>query len=612
MHKRQRAQAEKPLWSRFFVLIATLLTALGGQTLATGCRRSSVSSHEGTSWFSMETRIAVRPLCPPSPYPVPPLLPPPPPSTADWIVLTTDRLLPVAEQWAAYRGRWGHTTAVITVSSVLAGRPMAPEEFLAAFHQRLIDLRNKLPPELPLYLLLLGSPQRSADTPSGDIADTVHADTVPVFDWNGEFLTDAPYADLDHDGLPDLALGRVGTADPAQATQVLHKTIQYESGTALGAWKHRLLIFASEGKFGPLLDGLLEKVGFGLAKHIPYRWKLRFMHARKHSPFALPPDRYAERLLDEINSGALLAVYLGHGFPDGLDKVDWGEDDKGPIMDLDTVRRIGCANHCPIVVLVACHTGRPLGGDGLAERILFQPWASPAVLAATEVSHPYPNALIVSALNKQILQLHRATLGEAFRRALGGLRRARGPGSGEVEKLASVMWEKEKRTALKEAHLRLYSLLGDPALRLALPRGHIHINIEPATVTAGQSVALCAHIHGPVTGKLKLTIEAPRDVMIHPLKNWRGRTKSTAIRDRLVEENWRRANEKTVFEKHYVFTRGRFATWLNTPTTIPAGRYIVRLALTGGPVEGAGAFFLNVRPSAPAKPSVPRLHFFGH
>jgi hypothetical protein len=473
---------------------------------------------------------------------------------------------------------------------------MDHEEFLDELRDRLWAAQTALADGHTLHVLLLGT---ASEISHESAPRPVTPDRLPVFEWSGEFPTDAPYADLDDDGLPELALGRVPATTVAEAEGALAKTIQYESGSEPGEWRHRLVIFASEGKFGPILDGLLEKVGFGLAEHIPYEWEITFLHARKHSPYALPPSRYSERLLDQLNQGALLAVYLGHGYPDALERVDWGRGDRGPILDLETIKRIRCRNQCPILVLVACHTGRPAGGGGLAERIALLPWSPPAVLAATEVSHPYPNALLVSALNREILQLRRPTLGEAFRQALAGLLDSDGPGSRSVEDLASVMWDEDERKRLRESHLRLYALLGDPALRPALPAGRIEVTLTPESARPGETVGVCAAVQGPLSGRITLTLEAQRDEVIHELSDWEATPATPAekeARDRIIEQNWRRANDKVLVEITRPYFRGRFSTWLEIPPSIPPGTYVIRASSNEGPVSSAGSAFITVEP----------------
>ena len=438
--------------------------------------------------------------------------------------------------------------------------------------------------------------------------------SVPTFSWNDKFYTDAPYADLDEDGLPEISLGRVPAKTPSEALLVLEKTRRYESGTppwpqdnlgqpgihgTPGTPHSRILLFASEGYFGAVLDALLEKVGFEMVRTVPDRWHITFIHARKRSPYALPPSRYNQVLTQELNRGAFLSVYLGHGYPEALEKIRWSKEDQGPILDLSTLPRIRCGSRCPVMVLVACHTGRPLGGGGLAERIVLQPEAPPAVVASTEVSHPYPNALIVSGLNQQLLWLKTPTLGEAFRKSLHGLRRAHSPVEEKVEALAALIWKEDKRKEMREEHLRLYSLYGDPALRLHYSRGHLQLDVLGKSFKPGETLSVCAQIKGPVAGTVKVTLETPREKMAHRLSPW---TDETPERDDLILENWRRANDKTIKTEYIQYTKGRLSFYFRLPPGLEPGSYVLRAQLYGGPGSAQGTRRLDV--SLP--PPIPR------
>lgn len=512
-----------------------------------------------------------------------------PPTVPDWIVLTTTDWKPTAEKWANYRRSRGHNPLILTMSEISAGRPMTKKEFLSALHVELKKIRTKLPPEIPLHLMLLGAPlpnpKEKKDAP-------INHGSVPTFSWKEKFYTDSPYSDLDGDGLPDISLGRIPAKTPTQALYVLDKIIRYEAASPPGNWRHRILLFASEGDFGKLVDALLEKVGFQMVKHVPDNWKIDFIHARKHSPYALPPRKYNDFLTQELSSGALLSIYLGHGYPEALEKARWSSTDQGPILDLETIPKIKCGPRCPVMILVACHTGRPLGGDGLAERLALLSTGPPAVIGSTEVSHPYPNALIVSAINKEFLWLQTQTIGELFRNSLQVLRSAPNPGTTEIEDLAGLVWDEKKRTEMKEEHLHLYSLYGDPALRISYGKGRIVLRAENKIYAPGQIVAVCSKILGPVSGHLRITLETSREKMAHKLEQW---TDKTPERDFIIESNWKKANDKTLKTIFLPYEKGFRSFFIKLPKNIPLGPYVIRAETVAGHIDASGSIRIKIK-----------------
>jgi len=512
-----------------------------------------------------------------------------PPIVPDWIVLTTTEWKPTAERWATYRRSRGHNPLILTMSEILAGRPMTKTEFLSALHAELKKIRTKLPPEIPLHLMLLGAPlpdpKEKKDAPIGHRS-------VPTFSWKEKFYTDSPYADLDGDGLPDISLGRIPAKTPTQALYVLDKIIRYEAASPPGDWRHRILLFASEGDFGKLVDALLEKVGFQIVKHVPDKWKIDFIHARKHSPYTLPPKKYNDFLTQELNSGALLSIYLGHGYPETLDKARWSSTDTGPILDLETIPKIMCGPRCPVMILVACHTGRPLGGDGLAERLAILPTGPPAVIGSTEVSHPYPNALIVSSINREFLWLQTQTIGELFRNSLQILRAAPNPRTAEIEDLAGLVWNEKKRTEMKDEHLLLYSLYGDPALLISYSKGRIVLDVEKHNYAPGEIVAVCTKILGSVSGHIKITLETSREKMAHKLEQW---TDKSPERDFIIESNWKKANDKTLKTIFLPYEKGFRSLFFKIPKNIPPGQYVIRAETVAGHIDASGSIRIKIK-----------------
>lgn len=574
---------KKEEWQLGPLMLPLLVVGLSSHMACQQSRASPFSKKLTGAWDPPQIPLV---SCSFHPDPNTPFLPPPPPKTPDWVVITADHLESVAKKWAAYRQHFGHHTAVWKVSEILAGRILDPEGFVQEVHSRLRPLVKALSSQSTLHLLLLGDSDPKED------ADGVDPRLVPALSYSDLFYSDAFYADLNGDGLPELSVGRVPVRTVRQAETVLNKVILYESNHEPDGWKRHLMVFASEGGFGPLLDTLLEQLAFKLIMEVSDDWTLSVAHARKSSAYALPPRSYSERIYDQMNQGALIAFYVGHGYLDSLEEADWGNGDKGPILDTANLDRFRCGTRCPIMVLVACHTGDFARGESLAERILSQPLAPPAVLAATEVSHPFPNALLTRQLARQVLVLKRQTLGEAYTRALTGMMKADDEVHHNIQALARVFLPQNERRELMESHQRMYVLMGDPALRLPLSHDSVTLKPKSKRVRPGDTIGLCGQIHGPTQGGLLLTMETQRSALAHPLRP----VGSSPDRDSIIESNWIRANDRVLLQRTGRYKRGGFGFRFTIPRWIKPGTYVLRVVASDGLRDATGTTSIRVDP----------------
>ncbi len=413
-------------------------------------------------------------------------------------MLSADHLLPVARDWARWRTSQGHAVRVWTTGEVLAGRKLSASEFLQAVRKRLRETLGTAEPDETVYFLLLG------DARDPDFHPEVQPDEIPTFSWRGEYLTDMPYADLNEDGWPDIVVGRVPVQTAEQAQAVLAKTRRYEERPDPGLWRHRILLFASEGYFGALVDALMERIGLDLLRSIPESWEILFLHARKGSVFGLPPEQYTRVLLREIRRGAFLAVYTGHGYLDALENVTWGDRARS-ILNQEDAARMACGARCPILLLAACHTGDFGHGTSLAEVVLRTPDGPPAVLAATDVSHPYANALLALKVTRLLTGGHVSTVGEAFLESLITLGLPDSRPLLRLERLVDLLWSYEDRKEVLDDNRRMYVLLGDPALRVPRPGREILLR---ACRLDRRSVTACGFAAG--SGRIRVELRWPR------------------------------------------------------------------------------------------------------
>jgi hypothetical protein len=507
----------------------------------------------------------------------------PAPPAIDYVIVAADGLAASARRWKAYRERTGHRVAlVLTGTLVPAGTPDPGRE--AALRQ---GIRRHLrarwqarDPTRPLYVLLLGDAPRP----------------LPGWTYRGTaapFVTDNPYADLDGDGIPDLALGRIPAHTDAEADGIRAKVERYESTYRVGPWNRRIHLFGAPGEYGAFVDALIEGVARELLEELSYDYDLEVLYGARGSPAAYPPRRFSDRVYELLNAGSLFTVYLGHGTEKGPQYGWWN----GRSFDLwktrQLPRRLRMCEKPPLLLLVACEMGTYSGLDGLGEKLLRHPQGPPAIIAATGVAHPYPNTLLMRALGHLVTQERVPTAGLALQRAKARMMRPTGTGNDVLAGIAALVSTPAYLDHLKQTHLRMYVLLGDPALKIRYVTGRAELRLVSSRVRAGEQVTVTARFDRPTTGVARFTLETRRKVILGRLQ------KLPADRDprqaRVLMDNHRVANDKVVSTRVVRFSGGLARVALPVPRRLPPGRYYVKVYAEDGHTDAMGSLAVRVR-----------------
>src|SRR5207244_6910964 len=109
-----------------------------------------------------------------------------------------------------------------------------------------------------------------------------------------------------------LAVGRIPARTAAEASAFAEKIVGYETEVDSGTWRHRLLVTASDARFGAVADSLIESIAARLLdEKISYEFDLGFTFAKASSPYANRPDTLHHTFVSELQAGALIATYVG-------------------------------------------------------------------------------------------------------------------------------------------------------------------------------------------------------------------------------------------------------------------------------------------------------------
>ena len=411
------------------------------------------------------------------------------------VILAVPELIDAATTLS--RHRWGHgiRSAVVPVPDVYDAYGYG-EPSSAALRAFLVDRMKR--EDVPLdYVVLAGDATL-------DRTDMAPFTTIPVpmarTKYNGATAADRLYA-LPPSGAATggAEIGRLPFREAKPFEAYVERLIAYEKLPPADPTRRLLRFLTNESRFGSFVDRLLETMFSTIVTHhIPPAYDVEITFASKLSPYLWPPLEMNDHVIEGFNDGCLFLTYVGHGFGRGFDQLRIG-DKHFPVLHVDHANRIACTGTPPIVFTIACTTAiydHP-GYEGVGETLLARPEGPIAYWGATRICHPAANTLLGRAITKYVAKREGDwRLGDILGRARDEVLEP--PESDAMRGMINVAigalakGADPERLALEGSWM--YTLLGDPALKVAFPKTTIEVEAE---ITDG--------------GEVKVTLQAPFD-----------------------------------------------------------------------------------------------------
>jgi hypothetical protein len=339
----------------------------------------------------------------------------------------------------------------------------------------------------PKYLLLFGD--ASCDYKSNLGTDK---SWIPTYETDYSLSQVGSYAYDDFFGILDptdegkiaLGIGRLPARSAAQARLFVDRIIAYEGSPTFGTWKNLLTIVADDnvlGTGGADPADNLNNAETLAESYVPLAYDVKKIYSGEYAATYTSAGRRKPEvraaIIDQVNRGTLILNYTGHGNP-----TVWAHES---ILTLDDVKtQFFNADKLTFVVAATCDWGRfdEPGAQSSAEEILAnERGGGIAVFSALRPVFDNQNAALNQNLYDNLLPQN-ASL------AL--------PRLGDAIVLA--------KNAVDDAdNKRKYHLLGDPSLRLAIPRLTVSIDsvngkalssVQPDTIHALSQVILQASV----------------------------------------------------------------------------------------------------------------------
>lgn len=277
----------------------------------------------------------------------------------------------------------------------------------------------------PQYLLLNG---RASYDPRnylgfGDL-DFVPTRIVPA----STLMTasDDWFSDFQNTGLPMIATGRLPVSTLADASLVVSKIAGYETSTSQGTWASQALLVADQDDSGDDFTGISQQVNAELPASLNVTVIARGQAGTSTA---------RQQILADINSGALLVNYMGHG-----SEEEWSGSD---IFDVNSANGLTNGSNLPVFLVMDCLNGyfQDVYAQPLGTALLLAPnGGGVAVFASSGLNNAPPQG----DLDRFIVEnLFNMTLGDAILKA-----------KQQINDLGTR---------------KTYNLLGDPAMHIQAP-----------------------------------------------------------------------------------------------------------------------------------------------
>lgn len=298
---------------------------------------------------------------------------------------------------------------------------------------------------------------------------------------DGEAIQDDAQSRYTYRGKPDVAVGRLPVRTEAEAKAVLDKIEAYMNNENAGAWQNTIVVMGDDGNQNIHMETANEVANMIIEDHPQYVVKKIMWDAYTRESSATGnsyPD--VERLVKQyMTDGALIMNYNGHGVEYCLSHEQ--------VVRIEDFRNTVSKN-LPLWLTAACDV---MPFDGQEENIgevalLNANGGAVAFYGTTRTVYSNYNENMNMAFTTEVLDVSngRVAVGEAVRRAKVHLVEGRFGGDISVNKLQ-------------------YTLLGDPAMKLAIPVLNAVVDsINGVSATDGSVVRLGAGSSVVVKGRV--------------------------------------------------------------------------------------------------------------
>ena len=414
-------------------------------------------------------------------------------SHPDMIILTPELFLEEAETLAQFRRENdGLDVAVVTQQQVFnefsSGTPdvSAIRNFMKMFYDRSGETSSRC-----RYLLLFGDGSYD-NRGSGDKKYNTNLiltyQSEESLSPTGSYVSDDFYGLLDtdeemYDGLLDIGIGRLPASDVDEASSLVEKIIGYDNPDKQGGWRNQLC-FIGDDEDSNIHMRQADELASYVNDHYPvYNNNKIYLDAYPQEELSTGPSYpdVTRAINDQVNRGALIMNYTGHGGTQGLAHEK--------ILTINEIRSWTNKEKLPLFMTATCEFSRYDQYDraedlevisGGEEVLLNTEGGGIGLFTTTRLVYSGPN----HALNERFYEVvFEKDENQAYHR-LGDI----------------IIYSKNNTGS--GINKRNFTLLGDPSMRLSYPTHRVvtdsingsPISQENDTLSALQWVTVSGHL----------------------------------------------------------------------------------------------------------------------
>jgi len=334
-----------------------------------------------------------------------------------------------------------------------------------------------------------------------------------------------------------------------------------------------MLVMGNPGG-GPMAEMFVQQqLGQRLAMLHP-AWNVRTVFDAGGSKYFVPSTRLREVTTQWLDDGELFSIYMGHSRAGGM----WSTTD---FMSREDWGGLKIPTGAGVFFTCGCFACQAEGsdGEGFGLAAMRNPAGPVAVIGASGESYGALGQLagdgLLTCLGKEPFP---SRLRDYWIAAQSGL------AQGRIEEGVFKLYDqfdgsggKVPLAVQRLEHLEMWTLLGDPALRL--PVVPMDISLEtPNPIRHGNRISVKGKVPRRLNGaRVRVTLERSLNSVPPGMEKLpENRPENEEERERIALQNNRRANDLVLGTVEAKAARGEFSCELETPSMMPWSNVVVR------------------------------------
>ncbi|MCX7862102.1 MAG: type IX secretion system sortase PorU [Bacteroidales bacterium] len=409
-------------------------------------------------------------------------------SDIDFVIVSHRNFLSAANEIAEIHRKYDNLSVVVVTPEEIYNEFSSGMPDISAikfFMKMLYDRAGNDSLKMPKYLLLFGDGSYNNRTYSSENTNFIlsyqSANSLVAVNslTSDDFFGLLDNNEYEYIGTLDIGIGRIPVKSLTEAQQYVNKLKNYYSANSLGEWRNWITLLADDEDVNEHMSQSNTLAQYLETNFQQYVLDKIYLDAfsQKTTPTG---DRYPdanESVEQRMKKGCLVFNYTGHGNEYALAHEH--------VIIVSDIISWSNFNTLPLFITATCEFGRwdDYHRVSAGELVLLNPRGGAiSMLTTTRLVYSTSNF----ALNKSFYEclFPKNTQGEYLR-------------LGDAYRLA-----KNKTGGLGDINKRNFSLLGNPAMRIAFPKysvitdsiNGIHVSIFNDTIRPLQKVTLCGHI----------------------------------------------------------------------------------------------------------------------